>query len=435
MAKLTDKFIRAAKGEGKDRFHGDGGGLYLRVTAAGSKQWVYRYKNDQGKTRWLDMGVYPSKSLAEARSEAAALKLKRRDGVDPIEEARLLEDQRIAAAEAEAAKIAALNSRMTVNELFERWMVLEVVNRKDKGKEMRRMFAKDVLPSIGAMAVEDVSKGHVARVVDDVLARGGLGRMAAQSLAGMRQMFRFAVDRDVIEGDPTATIRKSRIHKPTERERVLSADEIRLLVKKLPEAGMCVSSQLAMMAMLSTCCRVGELSKAHLKDVDLQARTWRIPPENSKNQREHLVFLSDFATEVFKQLKSRSEALRSEWLMPAKNKAGPVCEKSLSKQIGDRQRPGKTPMKGRSSFVDALVLTGGKWTAHDLRRTGSTIMGEVGVRPDVIEYCLNHVEQNKMKRIYQRHSYREEMREAWGLLGNRLHSLIRAVEACSNLDI
>jgi integrase len=315
---------------------------------------------------------------------------------------------------------------MLVLDLFERWMSLEITKRKDQGAETRRMFDKDILPEIGTMPVEEVRKGHIAAIVDNVLARGGNGRMAALALSSMRQMFRFAVERDFIEGDPTATIRKSRIHKPTERDRVLSAEEVKALALKLPKAGLCESSQLAMLAMLATCCRVGEVSKAALVDLDVNAATWRIPAENSKNEKEHTVFLSDFALDVFTALKHRAEQLGSAWLMPARNKPGPVCEKSLSKQIGDRQRPGQEPMQGRSPLVDALMLPGGKWTAHDLRRTGATLMGELGVRPDVIERCLNHTEQDRMKRIYQRHSYQEEMREAWRLLGDRLALLTRA---------
>lgn len=50
-------------------------------------------------------------------------------------------------------------------------------------------------------------------------------------------------------------------------------------------------------------------------------------------------------------------------------------------------------------------------------------MGNLGVRPDVIEKCLNHVEQNRMKRIYQRQELRNEMTEAWSSLGVHLGSL------------
>ncbi len=426
MARLTDRSIRAAKAEGKDQFLSDGGGLYLRVAPSGSKFWVYRYKNTDGKTRWFDLGVYPAKTLVEARAETAQLKLQRRDGVDPVEERQRQEERQRAAEREEAARLAAENSRMRVRELFEKWMLLEISKRADQGAEIRRMFEKDVLPEIGDMPIEDVRKGHIAAIVDKVLLRGGEGRMAAVTLAGVRQMFRFAIERDYLDSDPTSSIRKSRIHKPTERERVLSNDEIRLLVKKLPSANMCESSQLAMMAMMSTCCRVGEICKARLADVDLVQRTWRIRADVAKNRREHIVFLSGFAIDILGRLKTRAEQLGTEWLMPARNKLdSPVCEKSLSKQIGDRQRSGQEPMKGRSPLVDALVMPGGKWTSHDLRRTGATLMGDLGIRPDVIEKCLNHKEQNKMKRIYQRQSYNELMREAWGLLGERLELLTR----------
>ena len=81
--------------------------------------------------------------------------------------------------------------------------------------------------------------------------------------------------------------------------------------------------------------------------------------------------------------------------------------------------------RGRSKQVDALVLAGGKWTPHDLRRTGSTLMAELGALPDVVERCLNHKEEKKVKRIYQHAQYGGAMRDAWKLLGKRL-TLLRA---------
>jgi integrase len=80
-------------------------------------------------------------------------------------------------------------------------------------------------------------------------------------------------------------------------------------------------------------------------------------------------------------------------------------------------------MKGRTKQTNALALAGGQWRPHDLRRTGATLMAELGVLPDVIERCLNHTEQTKVKRIYQRARYEEPMRKAWQLLGDRLNLL------------
>jgi hypothetical protein len=54
--------------------------------------------------------------------------------------------------------------------------------------------------------------------------------------------------------------------------------------------------------------------------------------------------------------------------------------------------------------------------------------GELGVMGEVIERCLNHVEQNKLKRIYQRHELKAEQREARKRLGSRLGLLLSAAE-------
>ena len=81
-------------------------------------------------------------------------------------------------------------------------------------------------------------------------------------------------------------------------------------------------------------------------------------------------------------------------------------------------------LSNRSKHNQALVLIGGKWTPHDLRRTGATIMGDLGIAPDVTEKCLNHTEENKVKRIYQRQKLEVEQAEAWQVLGDRLALLI-----------
>ena len=80
-------------------------------------------------------------------------------------------------------------------------------------------------------------------------------------------------------------------------------------------------------------------------------------------------------------------------------------------------------MSGRSRHVEALLLVGGKWTPHDLRRTGATMMAELGTLPDVVERCLNHTEDKKVKRIYQRAQYEQPMRDAWRSLGDHLDRL------------
>lgn len=69
-------------------------------------------------------------------------------------------------------------------------------------------------------------------------------------------------------------------------------------------------------------------------------------------------------------------------------------------------------MTSRSKNINALKLKGRKWTPHDLRRTGATMMGVLGVRADVIEKCLNQFEQNKMS-VYL-YGYDPQSLQAYG---------------------
>lgn len=63
---LTDTYIRNVKPNGKPKKHFDGGGLFLFVTASGSKLWRMVYRFDQ-KSKILSFGEYPTVSLKDAR--------------------------------------------------------------------------------------------------------------------------------------------------------------------------------------------------------------------------------------------------------------------------------------------------------------------------------------------------------------------------------
>src|SRR5690554_418545 len=416
------------------------GRFMARILKSGDRLFYFRYTNSNGERVFLPVGRYDRSgndglTLKEARIRAGEYSRIYQGGVKDLKEyleadadvrkathvatmARLDAEREIA--EAEKARQA---SRKNVSDLFEYWSAIDLKNRKDGGAEVRRLFEKDVLPKIGKIAVEDVKKGHVIAVVDAQLNRG-VSRMAKLTLSLIRQMFRFAVDRDLIEHEPTASIRKSKIGgKDVERDRVLSDDEIKTLVKQMPDAGLLKTTELAVWIMLSTCCRIGELVKAAWNDIDLERSCWVIPKQNSKNGKAHEIALSGFAVKCFEELMQYTG--ETTWCYPNSRKDASICPRSITKQISDRQVPeARGPHKGRSFKVQALVLSGGKWTPHDLRRTGATIMTALGVIPEVAERCLNHTEENKVKRVYQRHSYQSEKRAAWILLGEHLEALI-----------
>ena len=103
--------------------------------------------------------------------------------------------------------------------------------------------------------------------------------------------------------------------------------------------------------------------------------------------------------------------------------------KSVSKQVGDRQLRFKNrkDLSNRSND-DSLVLadgSNGEWTPHDLRRTAATMMQALGVSPDVIDRCQNHVlAGGRVRRHYLKHEYNDAKRGAWRLLGAEVERVL-----------
>jgi integrase len=417
----------------------DGSGLrgIVRKAKEGRTRvfFEYRFRNKEtGKIRSVKVGTWPDMDLKEIRAERDCLRVMIANGKDPVEENQISklrqqaeqlqrqveQAQEIERQQAELARLAAEQAtRRTVKDALQQWYELALSSRRDKGAETIRAFAKDVIPTIGDIALPDVTKTMIINLLDDIVRRGAR-RMANRNVADLKQFFEYCINKEWILLNPISKLTKTKVGgKESERDRVLSENEIKELAAKLPTANLQRSTERALWIMLSTCCRVGELSKARWEHIDLNQGWWRIPSNNAKNAREHTIYLSTFALSQFKELHSINGG--SEWCYPAEHRDGHVCLKSITKQVHDRQRA--TALRNRTKATGTLLLSGGEWTVHDLRRTGATLMGELGVIPEVIERCLNHLEQNRMKRTYQRHELRNEKREAWQQLGERLSLL------------
>ena len=434
---ITTKELQAlnAADDGKRISMGESMYGVVRAGAEGISVYVkWRYMV-AGKRREIPLGTWKDKtefSLKALRIKRDALAAEVRAKIDPFDSRAVAKIKREADA-AEAMQTqqerltasAAAQARMTVRELFERWQQLDLRNRVNKGADVLRSFNADVFPAIGDMAAEDVRKTHIQAILDRMAARATDSRpmvsLRKKTLADMRQMFCWALERDYLPADPTAVIRKAKLGADTERDRVLTEAELIELFAKLPESGLAETSRLALLIQLGAGSRIGETLLTHWAHVDFDRRTWSIPAAVAKNGKTHTIALNDFTLAKFKDLHGITGV--TPWAFPNSNITAPVCTKTITKQVGDRQRFDKGVMSNRTQASHAMELAGGRWTPHDLRRTAATMMAQLGVMPDVIEKCLNHTEPNKIKRIYQRASYEGPMREAWRLLGERLDLL------------
>ena len=318
---------------------------------------------------------------------------------------------------------AAALARLTVRQLFDRWHKAALGARKDGGAEALRSFTKDVFPRIGNVAVEDVSRTMIADLLDAVVTERGVPQIARHLLADLRQMFTFALRRELIAADPTHLLRKSEFGHKVEGDRTLSTAELITLASKLPTSGLQKEVHHFIWLSIAIGTRCEELTQVKLASINLVERTMML--YKTKNGTDFEVSLSVFAITHLTPLIARARCLRSEFLFPATFKSGAINKKTYTKLIGDRQRQGKTPLNGRTKLVDALVLTGDRWTPHDLRRTCATRMVQhCDVSEIVANYCLNHMPSDRMARVYIRAEYGARMSAAWQALGEELSLLL-----------
>jgi integrase len=433
-------------------------GLLLRISPNGERCWLVRYSVDGTRKEYRLPKIFgrvsddAHLSLADARAEAGRILALARAGTDVqvemaervAREAALRDAQRVGDA--------------TFGDMFDSW-VINGVNRKDGNEDIRRRFAADVLPFVGSVRVAETTDQQLCGVIRAVANRGA-PRAAVMLRNDLAQMFGWAGKRQpwrrlLVEGNPMDLVEIDKLVPPdydldNERHRYLSLDELCELKAKLDgmraEYGNAPdrrrarqplerTTELAVWIMLGTLCRVGELSLARWDDIDFEKNEWRIPKKNIKRGRQDfIVFLSPFARDRFIEL--HNETGDSDWCLPGADRLDSIGTKAITRQLGDRQTMFKTSRGGgprqplpKRANDNQLVLAGGKngeWTSHDLRRTGATMMQQLGIGLDVIDRCQNHVvHTRKVRNHYLLYEYAAEKRQAWTALSNKLEQILR----------
>lgn len=485
-ATITDKSMQA-RPDGRDKWLSDPGGrgagrLVGRITPGGERRFYFRYTDTRLRQVRHLIGPYDARGDAErsftvqqARDRAREWSALYRSGIRDLREH--LAQQRADASrqqdrareddiEAERNAAREREQQLTVERLFERWCKVDLqphrlangkrAGRKDGGEYIRQQFARHVFPALGGRLVAEVRKADLMVILDTVKAAGKL-RTCNALLANLKQMFAFALVREIIDRNPLDTVtRRHAGGTDTLRERTLSSEELSDLSRRLPKAKLSSRYEAGLWLLLATGARVGELCGAawaapqsdagklgSLADskgakfgtVDPSKKAWHLP--TTKNEREHTIHLSRFALTQIDKLAALREADRDgrlvPWLFPNAARNGPIRPQSFGKQLADRQRDSGNRLNGRTKASNALSLSDGHWTAHDLRRTAGTLMAKLAVSGDVIDECLNHVIESRVRRTYVRDRRPTEQAAAFERLGKRLADLLR-VDTGSDLQ-
>lgn len=350
----------------------------------------------------MTIGRYPYLSLADAKkAHRAALKA--------------LENNRDPAEEVKKEKLDIQNAS-TVTALIKEYIEVWAKPRKRSWQEDQRILQKDVQPLWGKRKAADITKRDIVLLLESITKRGA-PIAANRTLACIRRMFNFGIERDLLITNPCSTIKAP--SKENRRERYLTASEIAIFWKKLDQAPMSPLTKLALKLQLTTAQRKGEIVSAEWSDISINERIWTIPSSKAKNGKAHRIFISSLALELINQIKSLSNDSR--WLFPA-GKA--VCtDTHMTGQAVDHAL-----RRSKSVFSEIEAFS-----PHSLRATATTHMASMRISGETISRILNHAKRGVTEQHYNKYDYDDEKKNALEAWSSRLQAIINQTDVANNI--
>ena len=401
---LSDLMVRQARTADKTYNLPDTDGLGLVVAPTGGKSWHLRYYW-LGKQKRISLGNYPKVSLREARAlrdEARALLAK---GINPHTDRKQ---------KRHAVKLA---SDFTFKAVYDAWVEHRSkelkTGRNSTLSQIKRIFGKDVLPTLEKMSIYDIRRPQLLGVLARIEKRKAF-TTAEKVRTWLGQLFRYALV--VVEGmesnpatdlDVVAEPKPPVTHNP-----YLRLPELPEFLQRLrlynPRGW---QTQLGIRLLFLTGVRTGELRLATPDQFDLDRGLWIIPPEIVKQLQDemrkagkrpqdvppYIVPLSLQAIEIVRYLLGVMRPAQKYLLSHRSDLKKRISENTLNaalKRMGCKDR-----------------LTG-----HGIRGTISTALNEIGYPKIWVDAQLSHSDPNKVSSAYNHAQYvepRRRMMQDW----------------------
>lgn len=290
--RLTAPFVRAVYAPGK--YHdGAGMGLMLRVMASGSRQWVQRLSFN-GKRIEIGLGSPPVVSLSEAREKAIDNKRLVYNGHNPV---------------AQRAAFAAVPT-------FEEAAAAAVIvhsQGKAANYDVRFMGGLNlhIFPHIGGAKVNTITAADLNVILEPlILKTPGVARKVIDHTS---VVFNWCVGKGHIENSPMGKAKEflPKISASGKHRAFLPYTEVNGLLQDLHGCGAGEFTKLGIEFLILTAGRSIEIRGALWDEIDVLCETWTIPKERmKKGKREHVVYLSDRATEILVEARNLQNGLR-----------------------------------------------------------------------------------------------------------------------------
>jgi integrase len=361
----------------KQGMYADGGGLYLQVSAYGTKSWIFRYRMDGRKTpRDMGLGSAETIGLAQAREMAREARKSIQDGFDPIE-ARKARKQ---------ARLLEKASSISFQDCAEKYIAAHKAGWRNPkhADQWSSTLETYAYPVFGKLAVASVDTALVLKAIEPIwstkteTASRVRGRIESILDWGTAREFRVGENPARWRGHLDKLLPARKKVQKVEHHRALPYTEIGAFMADLrQEEGF---AAWALEWLILTASRTSETIGATWDEIDFEAKTWTIPGDRIKGGKEHRVPLSPQALKIAKEMHKVKEG---EYVFQGGKHRKPLSSNALLNLLKRMERTDLTAHGFRSTFRD--------WAAE-----------MTNYPREVAEMALAHTVSDKVEAAYRR---------------------------------
>lgn len=368
--RLSPAAVKAASKSGR---YSDGGGLYLNISRGGVKSWAFIWTRNK-KRREMGLGPFRDVTLAMARELAENCRREVRDGLDPIQERKRLDEPNFL----DCAKrfLASKEKGWKHPKHIQQWhMTLMVYAKPLHPIKVSQITTQDVLSVLSPIWMEKSEtasrlRGRIEAVLDYAKAMG----------------WRSGENPALWRGNLKSLLPELKRSKRVKHHPAMSFDELPAFMELLRKRESMGARLLEFIIL--TASRSNEARGAKWDEFDFTKKTWTVPAERMKMGKAHVVPLSKHAAKLVVEL----HALKvNDYVFPSPSKQKPFSENGTRALLHRMGRSDITTHGFRSSFRD--------W-AGDC----------TNVQREVIEASLAHRIKDGVEAAYRRSSALEKRR-------------------------
>ena len=377
-------------------------------TSSGRISFIYQYRMKGSTTKSVKLGELAEVGIDGARNLAGDLAHKRRRGVDPIAERKMLEEE-------ERAKTVLLLSEYSAAYLARR-----IAAGRPLNKAQTAIVTRDVVGHLGHHRMDKLTIEDVEKFAEEIGERGISARR--MGLVYLNLILNDAVTREKIARNPAKSVE---IPKAGERSRRLREDELMRFMEAARDMQDPRGDIHELLVRLLK--RKDEVGSLVWEELDLAKGEWVLPDTRTKNKESQRIILPRQALEIIKR-QQPDPALRNGPVFTLDSgKTSPVLGAQI-KELLDANLHRRLEL---ANLRDGTSLSVTHFTVHDIRTTGASRLQEkpFQIRTEVIDTILLHTIGGKITRTYQQATLEIEAGEALQIWNDHLDELMRAPSA------